>query len=103
MGQLINGASIYATSGINTGGPNNPQTFSAELPDGISYAIGQFSLKASAIVNGSCAFIPDGKDHDVYLYNGTSSASVNTNLSANFSRVRVTAYNGPIYIAILAW
>lgn len=103
LGQLINGKSIYATSGIVTGSPNNQKTFSVDLPDDISCVIGQFSVSGSSMTTGSCVFIPDGSNHGVSLHNNTSYASIGTKLMANYSRASVTVKIGPVYIAILAW
>lgn len=103
LGQFINGKSIYATSGMVSGGPANQKTFSADLPDGISCVIGQFSVSGSPMTTGSCVFIPDGRNHGVCLYNNTSYASIDTKLTANYSRASVIVNIGPVYIAILAW
>ena len=103
LGQLINGKSIYATSGMVSGGPANQKTFSADLPDDISCVIGQFSVSGSPMTTGSCVFIPDGSNHGVCLHNNTSYASIDTKLTANYSRASVIVNIGPVYIAILAW
>lgn len=102
LGQLINGNPIYATSGMVSGGPNKSKTFSADLPDDISCVIGQFSVSALSMATGSCVFIPDGSNHGVFLHHNTSYVSISTNLSTDFSRVRVTVY-ATVYVAILAW
>ena len=104
LGQLINGKSIYATSGVASVGSSYPRSFSAELPDDISCVIGQFSLKAAFMATGACVFIPDGDNHFVALYNDRSVvANVTTNLSTNYRKAEVTVNIDIVYIAILAW
>lgn len=103
LDQFISGKSIYATSGMVSGGPANQKTFSADLPDGISCVIGQFSVSGTPMTTGSCVFIPDGRNHGVCLFRNNSYASIDTKLTANYSRASVIVNISSVYIAILAW